>query len=388
MEPRRILPILWVLMTLQFTELVRAQEEWPCISAVKLRMEQFVADQEIAGAITVVASPEDIIHFDISGWADYAKRDSLQKDSLFCIASMTKPITATAIMILQEEGQLSLEDPVTQYLPEFQEQELSDGSTAQLTIQHLLTHTSGMQEIPREELADVSTLAQLIPRYAQNRLRFEPGSRWAYSQASLNTAARIVEVVSGQSFPEFLDERLFGPLGMKDTTFYPTERQVARLAKAYKKTEAGLLEEGALGMLQGKSPTDRNRYPKASGGLFSTATDYTQFCQMILRRGELDGRRYLSPHAVEQMTTLNTGNLKAGFTSGTGWGIGWCVIRKPQGVAAPLSAGSFGHGGAYGTQAWIDPVTERIYVLMVQRLNFANSDKSIVRKEFLRLATD
>ena len=281
-----------------------------------------------------------------------------------------------------------MDDSVAQHLPELESLKVPDGSAATVTIRHLLTHTSGMAEIPREQSAKTNKLADLIPIYARNPLKFEPGSRWAYSQTSLNTAGRIVEVLSGKTLPEFLADRLFRPLGMSDTTFYPSEEQVGRLAKAYNKTKDGVLKEGALRLLHGKRATSRDRYPKANGGLFSTARDYLRFSQMILNGGELDGVRYLSSQAVDQMTTLKTGDMKVGFTPGTGWGLGWCVIREPQGVAAPLSPGSFGHGGAYGTQAWIDPVTQRIYLLMVQRLNFPNSDKSIVRGEFLRLATE
>ncbi|MEM0926882.1 MAG: serine hydrolase, partial [Planctomycetota bacterium] len=365
----------------------RAKPSTPVNSAIRERMERFVVDQEVAGVTTLVATPEEILHFDCTGWADVAQREPLREGALFCIASMTKPITSTAVMMLHDEGKLSVDDPITKYLPEFGAFQLADGTEAEVTIEQMLTHTSGMKELSAEQQAQCTTLAELIPKYAGQSLKFSPGSRWAYSQTSINAAARIVEVVSGMTFPDFLDRRLFRPLCMYDTTFYPNDSQATRWAKAYRKTEAGVLEEGTLRLLEGKNLTSRDRYPKASGGLFSTARDYTRFCQMILNGGEFDGVRYLSKQAIVQMTTLRTGDMKAGFTPGTGWGLGWCVVREPRGVAAPLSAGSFGHGGAYGTQAWIDPITRRIYVLMVQRLNFPNSDKSIVRREFLRLAT-
>ena len=187
-------------------------------------------------------------------------------------------------------------------------------------------------------------------------------------------------------FDKFLERRLFGPLGMKDTTFYLTEEQLPRLATSYRRTEKGELEATDIRILDGKSPTSRDRFPAANGGLFSTAPDYARFCQMILNGGELDGKRYLKPESVKLMTTIQTGDLKTGFTDGNGWGLGWCVVREPQGVTAMLSPGTFGHGGAYGTQAWIDPGKKRIYILMVQRANFPNSDATEVRRAFQEAA--
>ena len=188
-------------------------------------------------------------------------------------------------------------------------------------------------------------------------------------------------------FDQFVERRLFGPLGMKDTTFYLTEEQLPRLATSYRRTDKGELEATEISILYGKAPTSRDRFPAANGGLFSTAPDYARFCQMILNGGELDGRRYLKPESVKLMTTVQTGDLKTGFTPGNGWGLGWCVVREPQGVTAMLSPGTFGHGGAYGTQAWIDPVKKRIYILMIQRADFPNSDASDVRRAFQEAAS-
>jgi CubicO group peptidase (beta-lactamase class C family) len=289
-------------------------------------------------------------------------------------------------MMLQDEGKLSVDDPVAKHIPEFAELKTKDGEPARVTIRHLLTHTSGMGELSPDEARDIIDLAGLIPRYVAKPVQFEPGSRWVYCQSGINTAARVVEVVSGRSFVEFLDRRLFGPLGMKDTTFYLTDEQLPRLATPYRRTDSGELTEAANFILMGKSPTSRDRFPAANGGLFSTAPDYARFCRMVLRGGELDGKRYLSSEAVEQMTSRQSDELKTGFTPGCGWGLGWCVVREPQGVTAMLSPGTFGHGGAYGTQAWIDPQRERIYILMVQRANFPNSDASDVRRAFQEAA--
>jgi CubicO group peptidase (beta-lactamase class C family) len=292
------------------------------------------------------------------------------------------------VMMLEGEGKLSVDDPVAKYIPELASLKTTDGKPAKVTIRHLLTHTSGMAEISSEQARQAKTLADVIPMYASQPLKFTPGERWVYCQSSINTAARVVEVVSGRPFPEFLDERLFGPLKMTDTTFYLREEQLPRLAAPYRRTDAGELEAAENFILLGKSPTSRDRFPAANGGLFSTAADYVKFCQLILAGGELDGRRYLKPESVAKMTTLQTGELTTGFTPGNGWGLGWCVIRKPQGPSEALSPGSFGHGGAYGTQAWIDPVQGRIYLLMVQRANFPNADASDVRRTFQKVAAE
>ena len=344
-------------------------------------LQPFVDNHEIAGAVTLVADKDKVLSLDAAGYSDLAAKTPMRADNLFAIASMTKPVTTTAILMLQEEGKLSVDDPVAKYLPVLANLKTADGKPAKITLRHLLTHTSGMGEATPQESRNARTLADLIPHFADKPLQFEPGSKWQYCQSGINTLGRIVEVASGESFPDFLQKRLFDPLKMKDTTFYPTHDQVARLAKSYKATD-GKLEE-AVGR---RDPTAHDHFPAANGGLFSTAADYGRFCRMLLNRGSLDGKQYLTPDSVKLMSTIQTGDLKTGFTPGNGWGLGCCVVRQPQGVTAMLSPGTFGHGGAFGTQAWIDPVKQRIYVLMVQRSNFPNSDASDVRKAFQEAA--
>jgi CubicO group peptidase (beta-lactamase class C family) len=355
---------------------------------VAAKMRAQVDAGEIAGAVTLVTGPERVLHLDAVGMADREAGVPLKTDAIFWIASMTKPITATAVLMLQDEGKLSVEDPVGKYIPELAHLKTADGVEHVVTIRHLLTHTSGMSEISQDEARSSHTLADVIPHYAAKPLQFVPGSRWTYCQSSINTAARVVERVSGQSFPEFLEKRLFGPLGMKDTTFYLTPEQEKRLAKSYARTPEGELKEAPNVILLGKRATDRDRFPAANGGLFSTARDYGAFARMILNRGSLNGKQYLKPESVALMTSIRTGDLQTGFTPGNGWGLGWCVIREPQGVTGMLSPGTFGHGGAYGTQAWIDPVQRRAYILMVQRSNFPNSDASDVRRDFQQAAVE
>lgn len=351
--------------------------------AVVAAMKKFIDNNEIAGAVTLVADGQNIFHLSADGFADIEKNQPMTADSIFWIASMTKPITATAVMMMQEEGKLSVDDPVSKYLPEF------TGDKAGITIQQCLTHSSGLSDVTGEETKGVTTLKDVTPLVAAKALVFPPGSKWQYCQSGINTVARVVEVVSGKAFPEFLEERLLGPLGMKDTSFYPGEAQAARIASSYKRTEDGKLEKAQITFLGGKSIADKERYPMANGGLFSTAEDYAKFAQMILNGGESGGKRYLKAETVKQMTTVQSGDLVTGFTPGNAWGLGWCVVREPQGVTAALSPGSFGHGGLFGTQAWIDPVKKRIYLLLVQRANFMNqggSDGSDIRRDFQNAA--
>jgi CubicO group peptidase (beta-lactamase class C family) len=358
----------------------------PAIAAISKRLRQYITAREIAGAVTLVATPDAVVHLDATGNA-ILHGEPMRTGAIFWIASMSKPILATLLLMLQDEGLLSVDDPVEKYLPEFKALKTRDGKRARVTIRQLLTHTSGMGEITADQARSCKTLASVIPFYVSRPVAFTPGSKWVYCQSGINTGGRIAEVVTGVALEKLLKQRLFDPLGMKDTTFYLTEKQLPRLAKSYRRTAKGDLQATNIGFLLGKSPTSTDRFPAPNGGLFSTASDYARFCRMVLRGGELDGKRYLKPETVGLMTTIQTGSLKTGFTPGNGWGLGWCVVREPQGITAMLSPGTFGHGGAYGTQAWIDPARKRIYILMVQRANFPNSDASEVRRGFQEAAS-
>ena len=193
------------------------------LSAIGERLRPLIDDHEIAGATTLVATRDGVVYLESIGKADIAHDKPMQPDTIFWIASMTKPITATAVLMLQDEGKLSVDDPVEKHLPEFKDLKTADGKPARLTIRHLLTHTSGMGEVAPAQASEIKNLAGLIPLHVAKPLAFEPGTKWVYCQSGINTAARIVEVVSGKPFEEFLEQRLFGPLGMKDTTFYLTE---------------------------------------------------------------------------------------------------------------------------------------------------------------------
>jgi CubicO group peptidase (beta-lactamase class C family) len=361
----------------------------PMLSGVGAAMQEMAAKNEIAGAVTVVVTPDKIVHLETTGFAEVAAKKPMRPDTQFWIASMTKPITAVAILMLQDEGRLKVADPVSKYLPEFAQLKTPSGKPANLTITQILTHTSGLGEASAPDAQKARTLADLVPLWLSAPMQYEPGEKWKYTQSGINAAGRIVEVVSGQSFDVFLQKRLFNPLGMKQTTFYLTPKQRAGLVTAYAKNkETGQLEPTPPRADFGS----RERPPQGNGGLYSTALDYARFCQMLLNGGSFKGRRYLSSTAMKLLTTSQTGELPTGFFQnepfgrhGTnyGWGLGTCVLKTPHdGVVAMLSPGSYGHGGAWGTQAWVDPVKRVAYILMVQRSNFPNSDASEVRRAF------
>jgi len=365
--------------------------EEPLLPGVGAAMQEMVSKNEVAGAVTVVVSKDAVLHLESTGLADLATKRPMTADTLFWIASMSKPVTGAAVLMLQDEGKLNVADPVAKFLPEFANLQTPSGKPANLTITQLLTHTSGLGEASGPAAKEAKTLADLVPIWLAAPMQYEPGEQWKYTQSGINAAGRIVEVISGTSFDSFLQERLFAPLGMKDTTFYPSDAQRSRLVTAYaKNNETGLLEP--VPPRDGYEGT-RNRPPQGNGGLFSTPRDYARFCQMLLAGGTLEGRRYLSPEALAFLATPQTGTLPTGFFqkeglgANYGWGIGTSILRTPhEGVAAMLSPGSFGHGGAWGTQAWIDPGKGVAYVLMIQRSNLPNSDGSQVRQVFQEAA--
>lgn len=348
------------------------------LSAISAAMQKFVEEGQLSGAVTLVARRGHVAHLAAVGQADLAGQRPMAVESLFVIASMTKPITATAVMILQDEGKLSVDDPVTKYIPEFAEARLAGGPPSRpITLKDLMTHTSGVGGEQRTE----RTLAETAAAIAKRPLQFEPGTKWQYSPG-LSVCGRVVEIVSGLPFDEFLRERVFRPLGMKDTTFRPTDAQRQRLACIYRSGPDGKLEPASHWL----ADDWRERAPNPSGGLYSTAPDMVRFYQMVLNGGELAGHRILSRAAVEQMTSVQTHDLTTGFTNGNGWGLGWCVVRDPQGITQMLSPGTYGHGGAFGTQGWVDPARQMIFVLMIQRVGLPNSDASEMRRALQELA--
>ena len=347
---------------------------------INARMQEFVDARQTAGVVTLVARRGRVVHLGAVGKADVAGGREMKTDTVFAIASMTKPITATSVLILQDEGKLKLDDPVSKYIPLFSDTKVKGGKTPdrQITIRDCLMHTNGLVSDQR----NVGTLANTAEVLAKSELVFEPGSRWQYGPG-LSVAGRVVEVVSGKPFDEFLKEQIFSPLEMNQTSFHPTEEQLKRLALLYQPTaDKTGLERGSHWLYEVTAETS----PNPSGGLYSVASDLVRFYQMVLNGGDLNGKRVLSADAVKQMTSLQSGDLETGFTPGNGWGLGFCLIREPKGVTDMLSVGSYGHGGAFGTQGWIDPKQEMIFVLLVARQNFGSGDASDIRGDFQRIA--
>jgi CubicO group peptidase (beta-lactamase class C family) len=345
----------------------------------------------VAGAVIVAGDGERILGTACSGDADIASRRPMAPDTLFWVASMSKAVTGTAVMMLVDEGKVGLDDPVSRYLPAFASQKLAvpDGHGGTrlavlgdpIRIRDLLTHTSGLTPLaPQEAHIDHLSLADNVGLYPLLPLRFPRATRYEYSNAGINTAGRIVEVVSGMPFARFLDERLFTPLGMKDTTFWPDRARLARLATSYKPSadERTLV---ATPISQLSYPLDdRRRGACPAGGLFSTAGDMYRFARMVYHRGAWGGHRYVSEASVDLMTTTETGELQVvPGKPAWGYGFGWLIHRRGEREDDPVSAGSFGAGGAYNTGLWINRSRRLITVWMVQQEGFTESDRNRLR---------
>jgi CubicO group peptidase (beta-lactamase class C family) len=336
----------------------------PKLPGVHEAMQKFVEAGEMSGALTLVVSKDKILHVDVIGLANIATNEPIKANSLFWIASMTKPITAASVLMLMDEGKLKVTDQVSKYIPAFANLKTPSGKPANLTITQILTHTSGLGEASNEAIAASKTLADLIPLYLAAPMQYEPGLKWKYTQSGINVASRIVEVISGMTFDQFVQKRIFDPLGMTNTTFYPDKKPgVPRVIGYVKNKSTGKLEPSDLPAIFGKEGLP----PLGNGGLFSTGPDYARFCQMLLGNGIYNGKRYLSNEAMKLLMTVQTGELPTGFIQNHeadyGWGIGTIILKKShEGVAAMLSPGTYGHGGAWGTQAWIDPIRGVAYI--------------------------
>lgn len=369
------------------------------LAAIKPRLERFIEEEQLTGAVTVVGNAAGVASVEAIGQRDREANLPMAPNTLFRIASMTKPITAIAIMQLVDDGKLSVDDPVEKHLPAFRGQMLvANRSSAEvtlkrparpITIRDLLTHTSGLPGGFPEGLANLYvsrdlSLAEAVLVSSQRPLDFEPGAKWAYCNAGIDTLGRIVEVVAQQPFEEYLAKRIFRPLGMTDTTFYPAESQLARVAAVYDQKDGKLVR--ATNIIIG--PTVGARHPIPAGGLYSTGPDLARLYQAMLRQGVAGEHRVLSAASLALMTKIQTGDLTCGFVPGMSFGYGWAVVNQPQDVTAMLSAGTFGHGGAFGTQGWIDPHRGLFVILLIQRTGLKNGDATEMRRELQRLAVE
>ncbi len=346
------------------------------LARIPVRMKEFVDGQKTAGVVTLVARHGQIVAFEAVGYADLEAKTPMRKDTIFRIASLTKPVTCAGIMVLVDAGRISVMDPVEKYLPEFKGQKVTKctpecaavAPSRPITIADLMTHTSGLPSGGPTESAGKATLL------------FEPGTSWKYSNLGYATLGRIIEVVSGKTYDAFLAEKLFVPLGMKDTTFFPSAAQKARVAALY--TDKGTTLERAV---QREKETLEAKVAAPEGGLFSTAEDMFRFNQMVLNKGTLDGKRVLSAAAIELMATSLTGDLKTGFAPGVGHGFGYEVVRNGAATVRYNSVGSVVKGGAYRTYEFVDFQKDMVGVLMMQRTN-GNGDVSDEINAFLTMA--
>ena len=346
------------------------------------KMKTDIDNKRIPGAVLLIARNGKIASLNALGFQDRRAQTAMKTDAIFRIASMSKPITTVAAMILSEEGKLDIGAPVAQYLPEFKEVSVGVEHTAPkrpMTVQDLMRHTSGLTygifgNSPVDELYKKSnifaskSLAEMVATIASMPLAHQPGEVWEYS-VSTDVLGRVVEVVSGMDLDRFVAERIAAPLKMADTGFYLNKSQASRLAHA----------DGPLMLVSGDG-TAKPAVFSGGGGMLSTAGDYARFCQMMLNGGELDGARILSPHTVALMTSdqvppsterhspvsLALGAFGPTPEMGTSFGLGFAVRTSAGRNPVPGSAGDFSWAGIYGTYFWVDPKEKLVAVLMIQ----------------------
>jgi CubicO group peptidase (beta-lactamase class C family) len=357
-------------------------------------VQRHIDGHDITGAVTLVARQGRIAHFEAHGLMDLESKKAMAKDGLFWIASMSKPITGVAILMLLEEGRVRLNDPVSKFIPEFKGikvavmQERPAGATGaspgtppvfytipatrEITIQDLLTHVSGLAsggaasgaEIVKVARKPGEKLADYIPRLGATPLDFQPGSQWRYSPgAAFDTLGRIVEIISDQTFDQFLRQRIFEPLGMADTFFHPAPDRLPRVATTYHRAE------GALRPVDMQARLANTTYFSGAGGLMTDAADYLQFGQMLLDGGRLNGKRLLSPRTVDLMSSVFAPDTLPGRPRGRGFGLSVQVVNDPVAAGYRVSAGSYGWDGAFGTHFWVDTKEKVVGILMVQTDN-------------------
>lgn len=341
------------------------------LARIPVRMQEYVTAGKTAGVVTLLARHGHVASLEAVGFQDLASKTPMRTDTIFHLASVTKPVTCAGIMILVDEGRLSLIDPAEKFLPEFKGLKINPCGTRSgynceavtparpVNILDLMTHTSGLPGSAPAGGAAPTTLAERVAGVRRATLLFEPGTAWEYSNIGIAALGRIIEVVSGQTYDRFLSDRIFQPLAMKDTFFFVPADKAGRVASVY------TYEADGLKLV----PMAAAKYPAPEGGLLSTATDMARFHQMLLNKGLLDGQRILSAAAVEAMTTSQTGTMKAGFAPGVGHGFGFEVVRETLGTYRYTSIGSFEKGGAYRTYGWVDPAKDLVGIIFMQRTN-------------------
>ena len=348
-------------------------------------MQRHIDAHDISGSVTIVARKGQIAWFHAQGLMDIEGSKAMQKDAIFRVFSMSKPVTGVAILMLLEEGKVRLTDPVSKFIPEYKGSKVAVmqdhpagtwytvPAAREITIQDLLTHVSGVassgpasaHELPNLlDLVGSRTLADMMPKYAAAPLDFQPGSHWTYSPlVAFDTLGRVVEVASGMTFDQFLRQRIFTPLGMKTTAFHPGDDRWSSVVTAYHRADGTLTKTKSPNRLQSKT------YFSGGGGLVSTPEDYAQFAMMLCNGGQWNGKRLLSPKTVELMSSVFVADTFPGRGPGRSWGLSVQVISDPVAAGYRVSKGSFGWDGAYGTHFWVDPKEKLIGLMMIQTDN-------------------
>jgi CubicO group peptidase (beta-lactamase class C family) len=327
------------------------------LARIPMKMKSLVEQGAIAGAVTLVARHEKVVSLEAAGYQDLESKKPMRTDIIFDIRSMTKPITAIAIMILMEEGRLALNEPIEKYLPEFKATtRKTQGSPNTVTIRHLLTHTSGFPfyRLPESEEIAIKrdrTLADYVTFLSKQEPEFEPGTQHRYSSGGFAILGRIIEVVSGKSYEQFIKERILDPLGMKDSFFFISAEKQSRVASIYRTLNGKLSRWKEI-----EAYRQNAKYPGPEFGMYSTASDLAALCHMMLAGGTFKGKRILSRMSVEVMTANQTTGIRSAILQREVYqGLGWGLSGDPLNDFPLTSVGSFGHNGAFGTIFWIDP---------------------------------
>ena len=369
-----------------------AQLDGSVLKNIPKRMQEFVNASKTAGVVTLLARNGHIASFETVGYRDVRSRSAMGKDTLFRIASLTKPVTCAAIMVLADEGRLSVIDPVEKFLPEYKGLKLntcggragfacqSTSPARPINLEDLMTHTSGLpSSVDLSHGERPASLAESVTLGGKLRLLFDPRTKWSYSNIGIDILGRVVEIVSGQPFDRFLQDRIFGPLGMKDTYFGIKESSRQRLASLYK------TEGGNLVPVEAEWGTGHTEFPSPAGGLISTAKDLFRFNEMMRQAGRLGSTRVLSRAAVLAMIMSHTGDLEAGWSPGLGHGYGYEVVRNVEGMYRFNSLGSFMKGGAYRTYEWVDPAKGLVGIILMQRAD-GGSDTADEINSFMQIS--
>jgi len=381
------------------------------LARIRTGMQRYVDRGLVPGVVTLVARRGRVVHFEAIGYRDVEAKTPMTTDTIFRIASMTKPIASVALMTLYEEGHFLLNDPISKFLPEFADMKVAQAASPAeangapyklvqaknpITFKHVLTHTAGFPNtyrgITREEFDKTyprknpnETIADAVKRLATMPLNFNPGEAWEYGPAT-DVVGRLVEVISGMTLDEYLRKKIFEPLKMTDTHFYLPASKLHRFAASYQPDEKNgnkikLVEAPNAESRWVKEP---HNYFSGAGGLVSTAADYVRFHQMMLNGGELDGARILGRKTVELMTTNHIGDLPIWLTGpGYGFGLGYRVVKDIGVTGQAGSVGAYGWGGAFCTYFDVDPKEELISVMMTQVRPYNHIN---IRQEFMALA--